>query len=54
MNSENVGELDMQMLAELKSLGGRMSPMEEEMASKKATEVTQSPQQASGDSQQQS
>ena len=47
MNSENVGELNMQILAELKSLGGRMPAMEEEMASKKATEVTQSPQQAS-------
>ena len=37
----------MQILAELKSLDGRMSPMQERMASKEATEVSQSPQQPS-------
>ena len=37
----------MQMLAELKNLGGRMSATEEKMARKEVTEVTQSPQQAS-------
>ena len=34
-------------LSELKSLGGRISAMEEKMASKEATEVSQSPQQPS-------
>ena len=37
----------MQILAELKSLGRRMSAIEEKMASKEATEVTQSTQQTS-------
>ena len=35
----------MQIVAELKSLGGCMLAMEDRMASKEATEVSQSPQQ---------
>ena len=44
VHSEDAGELNMQILAELKSLGGRMSAMEKKMASKEATEVTRFPQ----------
>ena len=41
VHSEDAAELNVQILAELKSLGGRMSAMEEQMASKEATEVKQ-------------
>ena len=44
VNSEETGALT---LAELKSLGGRMSAMEEKMASKEATEVSKPTQQPS-------
>ena len=38
VNSEEAGALNMQILAELKSLGGRMSAMEDRMATKEATQ----------------
>ena len=47
VHSEDAGELNMQILAELKSLGGRMSAMEEKIATKEATQVKQSSHQAS-------
>ena len=47
VNSEEAGALNMQILAELKSLGGHMSAMEERMASKEATEVSKPTQQPS-------
>ena len=47
VNSEEAGALNMQILAELKSLGGRMSAMEERMASKEAREVSKPTQQPS-------
>ena len=42
-----MSELNTQILAERKSLEGCMSAMKENMASKEASAVTQSPQQAS-------
>ena len=39
VHSEDAGKLNIQTLAELKNLGGRMSAMEEKMASKETTEV---------------
>ena len=47
VHSEEAGELNMQILAELKSFGGPMSAMEDKMVSKEATKVSQSPQQSS-------
>ena len=47
VHAEEAGALNMQILAALKRLGGCMSAMEERMASKEATEVSQSPQQPS-------
>ena len=47
VNLEETRALNMQILAELKNLGGRMSAMEERMASKEATEVSKPTQQPS-------
>ena len=47
VNSEEAGAFNIQILAELKSLGGRISAMEERMASKEAPEVSKPTQQLS-------
>ena len=47
VHSEDTSDFNMQILAELKSLGGRMSAMEDMMASKEVTEAKQLPHQAS-------
>ena len=47
VHSEDTSDLNMQIFAELKSLGGRMSAMEDKMASKEVTEAKQLPHQAS-------
>ena len=43
VSSEEAGALNMQILAELKSLGGRMSAMEDRMATKEATQDPKQP-----------
>ena len=46
--SEDANELNIQILAELKSLGGRMTAMEDKIANQEATEKKQPAHQASG------